>query len=200
METTKVNFSASVLVKKSAAQIKYLRDNPTYEVSENALIGEQFQHAIAKELNADEEMSTRLELDEIVLYASHDIVTDKYVQEIKSVFGEAPQWYLESSILQTAFYKSMIMLSTGKMLTSAFRVAQGYESKSIEVSTDIEYRLKFGEDVYVVEVSNPKAIVDYFAQKAKSTFDYDTAREYDRMHKFKHFQECSKYFKYNRLS
>ena len=71
-------FSASDLIKKSAAQIKYLRDKKISIHTWRMQNGIEFQHQIAeKKENAAEEFRSSYNSpdNEIVIFATHDIVT-----------------------------------------------------------------------------------------------------------------------------
>lgn len=194
-------FSAADLVKRSASQIKYLRDKRLKIYTKQMESGVSFQNHVAelKEESA-EEFRTTVDCGNIIIFACHDIITPTKVIEVKTIEFGAEQWYLESSVLQTAFYKSLLMMSDGKVYTPKFRIKEGYKKEVKSLNTHIDYCLQFGNTVYLVEVSNPNNIVNYFVEKAIITLqDYSVCKEYDSKHKFQHFKELKQYFKYKQL-
>ena len=196
-----MNFSAADLVKKSATQIKYIRDKMISIHTWKMDHGIEYEKKVAKEnLGSCEELRTAYSNDDIVIFACHDIVCDDKVVEVKTTeFGEE-QWYFESSLLQTAFYKSLLMTSEGDLYTPKFRIKEGYNKEYKKINPDTPYHLRFGEKEYDVVVNNPKAIIEYFLDKAKITMlEYDDCRSYDERHKFKHFEEQKNYFTYNEI-
>ena len=199
-------FSAADLVKKSATQIKYLRDKMISIHTWKMEHGVQFQKQIAEQKEESaEEFRTSFEdhckENDIVIFATHDIVCPNKVIEVKTTEFGAEQWYLESSLLQTAFYKCLIMASNGDMFTPKFRVKKGYKKEYKKVDTNIEYHLQFGDEEYNVLVDNPQKIINYFLEKAKITLGtYDECRNYDALHKFKHFEQLKHCFKYEKLN
>ena len=193
-------FSAADLVKRSAAQIKYLRDRRDKQIktiTEKMQFGQNYQHQVAQKMEAAEEFRTSVTIDDIVIFACHDIVCQDKLVEIKTTQFGTEQWYLESCLLQVAFYKSLVMLSDGYMFTPKFRIKEGYKKECKKINKLIPYYLQFGETKYIVDVKNPSTIVDYFVTKAKATLNsYADARNYDEKHKFKHFKELKRYFTY----
>ena len=198
-------FSAADLVKKSASQIKYLRDKMISIHTWRMDHGIQFQKQIAEQKEESaEEFRTSLEdpnpESDIVVFATHDVVCPDKIIEVKTTEFGAEQWYLESSLLQTAFYKSLIMTSNGDMFTPKFRIKEGYKKEYRKVDTSIPYHLQFGDDEYDVEVKDPYEIISYFLYKAKiSLGSYDECRAYDAVHKFKHFEDLKHCFDYKKI-
>lgn len=197
---TTVSFSAATLVKSSAAQIRYYRDNPK-PVTVNQVTGESYQHKVASLLNSiGEELKTSVLItdEQIIINACHDIITERYLLEVKNVTpyeGGVDKWYLESSILQCAFYKTLVMLSNGNLTTPKFRLDAGVKNFSTRIDTDIRYLLLFGEALLEVNVTNPSGILEYFVNKAVSTlYSYDNAKAWDNIHKHREFEETSNFF------
>lgn len=188
-------FSAADLVKKSAAQIKYLRDKQERIYNARIARGVQHQKKVVEKLQATEELRSLIEIDDIVIFASHDLLTDDYIAEIKNVEGEYEDWYLQSSLLQAAFYKAILIKSGGFLKTPSFRIKEGYPVIKTKVETSISYKLFFGEEIYEIIDVDTDALINYFLNKAKETYDYDRARAFDYKHKFKHYEELKTYFK-----
>lgn len=196
-------FSASDLIKKSAAQIKYLRDKKISIHTWRMQNGVEFQHQIAeKKENAAEEFRSSYNSpdNEIVIFATHDIVTPTEIIEVKTIQYGKEQWYFESSLLQAAYYKALLMQSSGDLYTPTFRVNEGYPKEHKKVDPNIPYKLQFGDETYSIDVLFPDVLIDYFLQKAKATLgSYDDCREYDSIHKFKHYEQLKHTFTYENI-
>lgn len=113
---------------------------------------------------------------------------------------EVPEWYLNSSLLQCAFYKSLLLLSNGMLVTSTFYVNLGNPKLDVNVNILMEYHLLFGEDEYIINVSKPKEIVDFFVNKAYALSTWDDARSFDQMFKRKEFEHLKNCFTYNKFN
>lgn len=203
-----INFSAADLVKKSAAQIKYFYDRKIKYVSDMQKMGVQYQKEKAESLGITaEEFRGSYKDGNILIHFSNDMITDDKIIEVKMIIGEYEDWFLEGSLLQCAFYKSMIMLSETDpvyLFTPKFRIKEGYEREIITVPRNIDYHLLFGNDEYNIVVNNPKKIVDFFVEKAKiiaesSYHDYDNVKKHDEKFKFKYFQLLNYCFSYNMI-
>ncbi len=197
-------FSASDLVKKTCKQLKYLRGKEKV-VTQEQLSGEEYQHKLAQTLvGANEEMKTTFVCQgaDITIFACHDIVTDKFIAEIKDTSKfEVKEYYKQKSLLQAAFYKSLLMESNGILTTPEFRIQQGFEPKTMTVDKNIEYILMFGNEKYNIEVGDSFSIVFYFVKKALISLEsYNTIEEYERLHKHKEFEELQGCFKYTRTN
>lgn len=199
-------FSAADLIKRSALQICYLRNKRISIFNRNIERGIVFQHKAAEELahygESCEEQRSSINLDDITIFASHDIVTDKFIMEVKTYDPKVSSgdWYFNYCKLQTAFYKSIVMVSDGNTFTPKFRLKEGYKKQFKKVDTKTPYLLLFGDKLYKVEVKNTKKLLDYFTNKAANTFDYTDAKIYDADHKHKEYDECKKYFKCSAVS
>lgn len=201
----KFQFSASDLIKKSAAQIKYLqlrRELYRKKLTENCQRGVNYQAKMACKLEAAEEFRGTYCQDDIVIYFCNDLVTTNKIVEVKSIVGEAESWYFESSLLQTAFYKAMLMLSSGWLFTPKFRIKEGYARDKIHVDPFIDYHLLFGNKEYKITIptiEDAKIIVDFFVQKASiiAKGSWDEARSFDSKYKFKQYEALNNHFKYN---
>jgi len=201
IQLTDIMFSASDLIKKSAKQILFLR-NRKKRVTSGMIRGNEYAKKVVEKKHATaEEIRGAFHKDNITIFFSNDMLKNNILFEIKMIDEdrEVADWYFESSILQTVFYKSLLMNSTGILVTPQFRIKQGYDSQTIKVPTNTEYHLLFGEDEYKIEVIDDKKINDYFIRKANATFDWEDAELYDYDHKFKHFQHLKKYFKYIKI-
>ena len=78
---------------------------------------------------------------------------------------EVAQWFLESSLLQCAFYKSLLLHSNGFVTTPKFRIKEGYSKESKRVDVNKPYILHIGNDEYKVSLKNKKGsekILEYF--------------------------------------
>lgn len=194
-------FSASDLIKKSAAQIKFERDkNIVPTISEQMKKGVKYQEQQAtKFTDSYQEMrGVYKDYDDcLTIFFTNDIITPKFIAEVKMVDykREVPFWYLENSLLQAAFYKSLLMKSNGSLQTPKFRLQQGQPLQTLTVDTSIPYRLIFGKTTYNIIVKDPEKIIHFYSIKALSTTcTYEDARTFDRENHHKEFEKLSKTF------
>lgn len=190
----KNDFSASVLVKHSAKQICWYRNHgftsvPS-NVNDNVRKGEEFQRWIANMFKKygpvfEERKSTFVVngAPQLTISASHDIITNKFVMEVKSFNPNISQgdWFLKSSIVQAALYKSILMATNGETVTPIFRIKEGYELQNqyLRVNSDIPYLLWFGDTIYAIRVLNSDMILQYFIQKARASMNYELANRWE---------------------
>lgn len=197
-----MNFSASDLVKKSAAQLLFIiLKNQKYTATNRQLKGNSYASEIVKKENTSEEKRGVIKLSEDdLLFFCIDMVKDNKYVEIKMVDNEntVEDWYLNSSIIQSAFYHSL--LNDVKSLdTPKFRKKEGFKQEVIQVIKNKEFELWFGKRKFKIE-ANIK-LKNHFIKKALlikeciSTQDYDKCREFDRKYKFKEFDIFKPSFK-----
>jgi len=200
-EKGKIKFSASDLVKKSASQILFTRGKSQI-VSDQMLKGEQFQKdTFISKGGVAEELRGKYLQDNFIIYFCNDMLKDKAMWEIKSVNDPInyPQWYLNSSLLQVAFYKSLLMNSDGVLSTPQFRIDQGYEKQEVIVNKNIDYYLLFDKQEFKVDVLNDKEIILYFMEKAQSTLNWDDAKSFDSITRFKEFDILRDSFNFTKI-
>ena len=192
------SFSAKDLVTRSCMQIRMFAEHPERKPLPSQMVdyGEKFQRAVADTLPniVGEEMRGIYTNGGISIYFSNDIVCEDKIIEVKSVTGNAPEWYFQNSLLQCAFYKSMIMQGFNRLETASFLVNQGYERKSAIVATWTDYILIFGEEKYKIEVNNTHGIINFFLGKARACTDWNLAKNFDFINKHREFEILSKYF------
>lgn len=120
---------------------------------------------------------------QLTISASHDIITNKFVMEVKSFNPNISQgdWFLKSSIVQAALYKSILMATNGETVTPIFRIKEGYELQNqyLRVNSDIPYLLWFGDTIYAIRVLNSDMILQYFIQKARASMNYELANRWE---------------------
>lgn len=197
-------FSASDLIKKSAKQLVFFKHRKERQQATYGQIkGEAFQKKIVESKGAASELRGIFKRDDVIIFFCNDMYEEKSktFTEIKSVDPErdCPDWYFESSLVQTAFYKSLLMRSDGNMSTPSFRVKDGYDKIHVNVSTKSKYNLLFGKDLYSIIVKNPDKIIQYYLDKIDSLDNYDSAGFYDAIYKFQDFKKLSKYFKFKKI-
>lgn len=189
------SFSAASLVKSSAAQIIFYRNNPR-PITQGITVGTEYQHKVSQLLGDSivEEMRTSIQIGDIIINACHDIVASNYILEVKMVTpyeGGVDKWYLESCILQCALFKALLMESNGYLCTPKFMIDQGVKETKMYIDTQIRYLLLFGKALIEVEVPDSNRLLGYFVEKAMSTIDndYTKARAWDNLHKHREFIE-----------
>ena len=167
----------------------------------------QFQDDIISKLEhqlgviTHKEMRGSLKVGGNTIYYCVDAIHGDTAYEAKSIQdpnGIFPDWYLEQSILQVAFYKSMMMLNpSNTLVTASFRIADGYPEERINYSDKMRYKLLFGPDLrYDIKVNDPQTIIQLYSRKAEATSSYDAARAFDAKYKHTEFKLLSEYFEY----
>lgn len=199
-----LSFSGKDLVTRSAMQLCYMRNHKVERiVNYNMIIGEQHQHDIAqRQKGVYEEMKTVLRYNDIVISCCHDIVDRKsrIVTEVKNIDPDRPleEWYFRNSIVQCVLYSTICHFNGNVFITPVFRIKQRFKQDGFFL-TNIEYHLLFGKDEYNVIVKDYDIVLSYFLTKANCSKDYNSAKQYDEIHKFKHFEDLSNYFEYKQL-
>ena len=220
-----MKYSASDLVKRSAAQIIYLKDKLDSILSRRMLNGEAYQSKIVKDESlsntvADEMRGCYTYIDKkegeifndesVEIFFCIDMIKNGCFYEIKSVLDEDgnetteyPDWYLNSSLLQCAFYKSLLLRMNGnKLFTPKFRVREGYKKSAMDVDVNAPYYLIFGTiGTWEVVVNDPDAIIDFFKNKIHYIRGgYTWARDFDGQYKRKEFDLLKEYFTFTKIS
>ena len=163
--------------------------------NENVNNGLRFQDEVALTFNdvIGQEMRGTYIKDDICINFSNDIVCKEKIVEVKSVNKEPESWYLESSLLQCAVYKSFLT-KNNKLITATFYSNMGNPVIETTVDKDIDYILKFGDKTYKVIVNNPDKIIEFIYNKAKASLSWEAAKMFDSLYKFKEFENLKPFF------
>lgn len=201
--TNFINFSAKDLCTRSCMQIKMFAEHPEKrpQPSQAAFEGESYQHQVVKKMNGviGEEMGSVLIDDNVRIYFSNDVVCKDKIVEIKSVNGEPEEWYLKSSLLQCAVYNSLLKMTDGRLKTAKFFSDKGNPIVETAVDDDIKYFLKFGNDIYLINVKDAGSIVRFILEKAKASMSWDGAKLFDAAYKRKEFETLKPFFDYVKI-
>lgn len=201
-------FSAKDLLTRSCMQIKMFAEHPERKPQPSSMMmyGEKFQRAVADTIQGviGEEMrgSYKCIGYDIAINFSNDIVCNDKIIEVKSVTGEAPAWYLESSLLQCALYKSLILCGANDLVTASFYANLGNERKHAHFGPFDRFRyiLIFGEEKYEVNVYDPWQIVGFFEYKASCcTGTWDLAKNWDLRYKHREFECLKRFFGFKQI-
>jgi hypothetical protein len=189
-----MKFSASELVKKSASQILYMTlKKLQYKATDRQLKGNEYADKIVLKEEASSEKRGVVQLKEDnLLFFCIDMIKDNKFIEIKMV-DERPveEWYLLSSINQSAFYASLLK-DVKTLDTPKFRKKEGFKQEIIFVPDEFNFELWFGKDKYLVQPNDK--LKDHYLNKAdiihKSilTKSFDEVREFDLKYKHKEFE------------
>jgi len=210
-------FSAADLIKCSARQMVYLANKKERIASYLQMKGVEYQSRIvADEKNhgivADEMRgcyNCSLDGDDITIFFCIDMVKDGKFYEIKmnndidgNVRTDYEPWYFQISLLQCAFYKSLLLkMHDHTLYTPKFRIKEGFEKAALQINPEWDYILKFGEiGEFVVDVVNPDKIIDFYKNKIANITDYDAATDFDREFKHKEFKHLEKYIVYRQIA
>lgn len=196
-----MNFSASALTKQSASQILYYALTKSAPKVTPAMIkGDTYAKDLTVSLGAaSERRGVFNEVDTTIFFCIDMATPDAYI-EVKQVndMNTYEDWYLESSLLQSAFYatllKNVVTLDTPK-----FMVDKGYDYYIENVVLDKPFHLWFGDDKYLVE--DDANILDFFLKKAKEVAnsvegrDFAKVKAFDAEYKRKEYQLLQPKFK-----
>ena len=207
-----ITFSAKDLLTKSCRQIKMLKEHPELNPSPSNMMiyGSNFQKAVADTIPGiiGQEMrgtyvANKYGYGGIGINFSNDIVCKNTIYEVKSVFGAVPDWYLKSSLLQCAFYKSMILMGADRLETASFYVNEGHERKVVYMNphiNKIRYILIFGEEKYEIRIKDVGKIIGFFEYKAACCCDnWSLASSWDFRYKHKEYEVLKDAFTYNNI-
>ena len=136
-----------------------------------------------------------------MVYFTNDIIlNENVVIEIKNVEGDYSEWYLNSSILQCAMYKALIMACGGHLSTAKFFIDLGNDRRTIQMSNGFSYFLYFGEDKYLIDIMECEPFLSFLRDKIKAIKGgYTSATNFDINFKHKEFEFLQKYIKINKI-
>jgi hypothetical protein len=211
-----ITFSAKDLLTKSCRQIKMLNVHPELKTGPSSMMvyGSKFQDAVADTLSniiGQEMRGTYVSNNyghNIAINFSNDIVCNSKdhnftIYEVKSVVGNAPEWYKQSSLLQCAFYKTMILMGADRLETASFYVNEGHERNIVCINPHInrvKYILLFGEEKYEVDVWDAAHIIGFFEYKAACCCGgWDLATKWDEHYKHAEFECLKNFFSYRNI-
>ena len=202
--------TASDLVKRSASQILHLRSiraeqekaglEPNLDfISENIMIGEQFQKQCTKSefvemcgIFRKDSTEIRFSVDEVrPQRASVQFVEHKWVKD----HATAPLWYFHSALIQTAFYGAMGQF-VEELNTSYF--VKGPQHK-LPLEKKVVSVLNFGGRAFRVSGDVPK-ILQFYMTKARliARGDHKWAKEWDKEWKHKEWDWFKHHITYRR--
>lgn len=199
-------YSASDLTKKSAAQILYENIHGKRRPTQGAIDGNAYAETVQTSeyvemrgaYNAFDDIDIYFSIDEFFLGGASMVLHEiKMVRDMSSY----EDWYFNSSILQTAFYLSLSR-SVEHYQRATFALKQ-YGNLEIDIPLDVkrEVVLLFGEDKYSVDVTNDNAVLNYFKRKIRAIEErsFDVCRDYDKVHKFRHFQDLHEVITFKKI-
>lgn len=198
-----IHLSLSALLKQSAMQSCYLRKKKKEKpVSEAMVQGNILAHekSISEYVEMRGTYNHKSFNNFLIHYAFDEIeVNDKsaLLIEHKNITSEKPveMWYFESCVLQTAVYQAFAKVNKNKHLqTATFHIKEGNPKEELELNNlYLRSQLRMGDDVYTVVVTDPIKLVNFYCRKAEAILDYDNARKFDSLYKFKEYKalkEC----------
>lgn len=190
-----LKFSASALVKRSAAQLAfYMIKAENFRVSGRMIRGnEHAQEMVQRVGGSPEKRGLYADGLNTIFFCVDTFVPPNVFVEIKMVenMADYEEWYLHSSLNQAAFYAEL--LSHNKTLcTPTFRKKEGYQEEVLDVPEYWSYELWFGDDKYRVARSKP--LFDHYLEKAnviREAFfqrDLGVAKKFDMKYKHKEYE------------
>lgn len=183
--------------------IRLLKEKGKYEnfISDAIKNGIKHQNKILKTYkNSKNEMTGKYIQDNICIYFCNDMIHMNKLYEIKNIFYPPKNNnYLNKSLLQVAFYKSMIVKGANNLSTASFKIKKGFKKEYLTINNKSPYYLLFGDKKYQINVLNSKEIINFYIKKAKATLNIKTAKDFDNKYNKKEFEIMSNYFKYKKI-
>lgn len=187
-----MKFSASELVKRSASQLLYKEIKKIeWQTTKRQFKGNAYAEEVVLKEEASAEKRGVVKIDDDLLFFCIDMVTPTTFVEIKMVEDEdkVEEWYLLSSIMQSAFYATL--LTKVKTLdTPKFRKKEGYQQEVILVNSP-KFELWFGKRRF--KIYPDERIYEHYVSKLKlvksciSPINFDECRVFDDKYKHKEF-------------
>ncbi len=198
-------FSAKDLCTRSCMQLKMFMEHPELKPKPNLnqLNGVNFQHEFAKTIPniIGEELGNFIEVENIRIYFSNDIVCNDKIIEVKNIDENRTleKWYFNSCVLQSAIYKTLTYYCNNKLRTSKFHVNNGNPFIECSLNENIPFLLYMGKEQYEINVLNYDVFLRYLTKKAKSVLNWDDAKFFDLKYKGKEFDILKNYIKINKI-
>lgn len=193
-------FSASSLVKLSAKAVCYYHthDRQQKNTGVSQKVGNEFGAKLVKGMP---EMRGSYKFNNhIIYYCFDDIRVSNIIRlyEFKSVQrGEVADWYLNNSILQTAYYHALAVVNPNKdYITAKFYPGR---TQKLTINKKLRSILIIGDKKYKVVVKNAQEIVKFFERKAVASLNYNSAEVWDAKYKHKEFDALKKYIRVIKL-
>jgi hypothetical protein len=181
-----INFSCADLIKKSAKTICYFRKKKKQQEVTPAMIKGN-QMAEKKTISELKEMRGTYNIDNLLIHYTFDEIQKKnnkiVLIEHKNIEDESDveEWYVNYSLLQVALYRALLEINPSKeYFTAKFFRKEGFNTNYIKIENEkIKSILYIGDKKYKVKINSAHEIVNFYITKAKATFDYDSAIEWD---------------------
>jgi hypothetical protein len=195
--------SIANLMRQSAMQLCYLRKKKQQkQPTQKQYAGVEHQKKVS--ISEFVEMRGCYSTSKYLLFFSFDevFVHDDTVifKEHKNIKGPIENWYLEYCLLQTAVYQQLAMMQEEKMLyTAKFFQKQGYNCNVINYENKkLRSILSLGEQNFYNVYPNSTELVNYFLRKADASQEYETAKQWDALYKFKDWHQLNKYLTFQK--
>ena len=197
-----MRYSAALLVKQSAAQLNY-HFRKAQKAGKGMVVPDAFEYIPTKEQKdgnkwADDqtvsdfkEMRGQFTYDGDTIYFCIDEIQVlknrlKFIEHKKPPGDPKQKWYRENSIIQVAFYQSLLLYADSKLL-----VPSSFSSAISPISTrnfKITWILNCGGDKYRITVKDHLKIMRFFLTKLRASRDYNTSKRFDQSWKHKEWQ------------
>lgn len=200
-----IYFSAKDLCTRSCMQLKMFMQKPELRPKPNInqFNGVNYQKELAKTIPniIGEELGNYIEIDNIRIYFSNDIVCNDKIIEVKSIDENkiVEDWYFNSCILQSAIYKTLTHYCNYKLRTSKFHVNNGNPLIECTLKNNVPFLLFFGKEQYEINVLNYEVFLRYLIKKAKSVLNWDDAKFFDLKYKGNEFNLLKQYIQIIKL-
>lgn len=196
-----IQISLADLVKKSAKQICYIRQNTKqYNPNENHkhIINESLSkyynmrgtyEAVVKVVTNGKVEDVQFNINYVFDTIEINDLSALFIEQ-KNIKGSIEPWYKQSCLVQCAAYLAFAKGNKNNMLqTASFAIDSGEPSLKLNLRNRFlrsELRLDKRTE-YFIYVNECEKIIQYYVEKALHTFNYDDATRWDDKHKHKDF-------------
>lgn len=197
-----IQISLADLIKKSAKQICYIRQNTKQQYNPNENHKHIMNESLSKYYNMRGTYEAVVQLVvngkvEVVQFNINYVFDSVEVNDLSALFiqqknikGSIEPWYKQSCLVQTAAYLAFAKGNKNHMLqTASFAIDRGEHSLKLNLHNRFlrsELRLDKRTE-YFIYVNECNKIIEYYLEKALNTFDYGDAIKWDDKHKHKDF-------------
>ena len=223
-----INYSAALLIKKSASQLNYdyryhikhvinkaknelsTTDDHFRPLQANSTLEQEIgnRYADMNSLSQYREMCRYYEnqYNGIRIYYSVDEVRllrkSYYFIEHKYVIQPVEDWYLQKCLMQVGFYHALHIFSMKQSYhTAKFYTDEGHASYVLPLMQSKHYfRLNFGGTWYSVKAVAPRAILNFYLTKLISSRNFDASRRFDEQYHHKEWNVLRKFIDYRKKS
>lgn len=196
-----IQISLADLIKKSAKHICYLRQNQkqyntndTHKYTINEALKKYYNmrgtyEALVKVVQGNSIEEVQFNINYVFDTIEVNDLSVLFIEQ-KNITGAIEPWYKQSCLVQTAAYLAFAKGNKNNMLqTASYAMDSGEPALKLNLGNKfLRSELKLGKkEQYLIYMSDPDKIIQYYIEKALHTFNFKDAEKWDEKHKHKDF-------------